>query len=730
MNNPVESEADEENRYHVAASSAMTPAETYVLKHDDTFAVLDRLGDISPDGRSEQGLYHGGTKFVSTLRLRVRGQRPLLLSSGMLENNLLQRIDLTNPDLYDEERNLVVPYGTIHIARSKFCESANSFERLEVSNFGSERVSFELSLEFSANFVDVFEVRGTKRDARGKLLAPLIERDALSLRYLGRDDVQRTTRIAFSPAPTELLPGRARFVLELESKQSCTITIHVGCQIGGANALPERSPKSFDVEWGRVLERVRQRESDECQVISSNAAFNEWVERSRSDLRMLMTDTPEGPYPYAGVPWFSTPFGRDGIWTALEVLWLRPEVARGVLRFLSAHQAKTSDAAADAEPGKILHEMRWGEMATLREIPFGCYYGSIDSTPLYLMLAHRYYQRTSDRALMQSIWPNLLAAVDWIERSGDLDGDGFVEYGRRSKDGLIQQGWKDSNDSVFHADGKLAHAPIALAEVQGYTYAALSGMAELAEAFGEREKAVTWAQRASALREQFDRAFYCDELSMYALALDGEKKPCRVRSSNAGHALYTRIALPERAQRVGRELFSDGMFSGWGIRTLARNEQRYNPMSYHNGSIWPHDNAIVAAGLAEYGMKQEAARILEAMFDAAQFMNLTRLPELFCGFPREAEQGPTLYPVACSPQAWASGAVYMLIGSLLGLEVDALNERIVLRHAILPPFLDHLEIRGLAVGRANLDLRLDRYPHDVGVTVTGKRGSVEVVAIK
>jgi glycogen debranching enzyme len=730
MSTPLELENEEDNPFHVAASSAMTPADTYVLKYDDTFAVLDRYGDISPEGRSEQGLYHGGTKFVSTLRLRVRGQRPLLLSSGMLENNLLQKADMTNPDLYDEEHNLLVPYGTLHIARSKFCESGACFERLVVSNYGAGHVKVELTLDFAANFVDVFEVRGTQREARGKMLAPLIEKDAASLRYLGRDDVQRTARFAFSPAPSELLSGRARFELELEGKQTIVLNVHIACQVGTANALPERSSKSFDNEWTRVLSHVNEREANECQIVTSNTEFNDWIERSRTDLRMLLTDTSQGPYPYAGVPWFSTPFGRDGIWTALEVLWVRPDIARGVLQFLSAHQAKTSDATADAEPGKILHEMRWGEMAALREIPFGCYYGSIDSTPLYLMLAHRYYRRTSDRALIQSIWPNLLAATEWIERYGDLDGDGFVEYGRRSKDGLIQQGWKDSDDSVFHSDGRLAQGPIALAEVQAYTYEALNGMADLAATFGDRELALTLGQRASALRERFDAAFFCEDLSMYALALDGEKRPCKVKSSNAGHALFTRIARPERAVAMGRELFSEAMFSGWGIRTLATGEQRYNPMSYHNGSIWPHDNAILAAGLAEYGMKHEAARILEAMFHAARFMNLTRLPELFCGFPRDADQGPTLYPVACSPQAWASGAVFMLLGALLGLEIDAADERVVLRHAYLPPFLQNLEVRGLRVGRATIDLRLDCYAHDVGITVSGKRGKVEVVAVK
>jgi glycogen debranching enzyme len=721
--------AEDVNRYYVAASSAMTPSETYVLKQDDTFAVLDRFGDISPEGRSEQGLYHGGTKFVSMLRLRVNGQRPLLLSSGMLENNLILQVDLTNPDLPGAGQNPSVPYGTVHIARSKFCDNAACFERIVLSNYGEVPIRIEVGLDFSSDFADVFEVRGTRREARGKILAPLLETDTAVLRYMGRDSVLRTTRFRLSPAPTELRPGHARFAIQLESKQTQVLSVRIDCAADAADrdSLP---PKTFDAAWQHTLATVEERDAQGCQIVTDNSQFNEWLERSHADLRMLLTDTPEGPYPYAGVPWFSTPFGRDAIWTALEVLWARPEIARGVLKFLSVHQAQASDADADAEPGKILHEMRWGEMAALREIPFGLYYGSIDSTPLYLMLAHKYFAATGDRALIEAIWPNLLRAIAWVERFGDCDGDGFVEYGRRSKDGLLQQGWKDSNDSVFHANGSLAHGPIALAEVQGYTFAALTGMAALARALGKTELAQGWQHHANTLRERFDTAFYCDDISMYALALDGEKKPCRVRSSNAGHCLYTRIALPERAASLNRELLSPEMFSGWGVRTLATTERRYNPMSYHNGSIWPHDNAIVAAGLADYGFKASAARILEGMFATTQFMNLHRLPELFCGFSREPGQGPTLYPVACSPQAWASGAVFMLVGALLGLEVDAVESRLVLRHASLPAFLEHVELRGLRVGQASIDLRLARHADDVGVTVMRKRGQIEVVAIK
>jgi glycogen debranching enzyme len=430
------------------------------------------------------------------------------------------------------------------------------------------------------------------------------------------------------------------------------------------------------------------------------------------------------------VPWFSTPFGRDALWTAIEVLWLNPGIAVGVLRFLAATQARELDESVDAEPGKIIHEMREGEMAALGEIPLGRYYGSVDATPLFLVLAALYYQRTADLELVKALWPNLLAALAWMERWGDADGDGFVEYERRCKGGLQQQGWKDSRDSVFHRDGTLAEPPIALCEVQGYAYAARLGMAALARALGLDEKATELEAAAGELRQRFDAAFWCEELGTYALALDGKKLPCRVRTSNAGHCLYTGIALPQRVERLAASLMAEDMFTGWGIRTLAAGEQHYNPMSYHNGSIWPHDNAIVAAGLAGAGHKNRAAQILSGLHEASLFVEMHRLPELFCGFPRRAHQGPTLYPVACSPQAWAAAAPFMLLQAVLGMRIDACARRLTFEHPTLPRTLQDVTIGNLRVGDAEVDLRLHRYPEDVGINVLRKVGRLEVVVVR
>lgn len=721
-----------EDRYHVAASSSLATSGTHVLKDNDTFAVIDRFGDIIPTGHGEQGVYHQGTKFVSRLGLRIENQRPLLLSSSMQENNLLLQIDLTNPDFQDESGRISIPSGTVHLARYEFVRGATCFQRVVLSNYGAQAISFDLSVHFGSDFVDIFEVRGTRRSARGKLLDSELGPNSVSIGYLGLDGVTRRTRFDFGPVPAQIDENSATFRIELEARQTTELYISAECE--PSHAPPQQAVVGTSSTFEGALERsegaLNASERADCRIVTSNQEFNDWLTRSRADLRMLLTDTPDGPYPYAGVPWFSTPFGRDAIWTALQLLWLKPEVSKGVLKFLSRYQATRTDADADAEPGKILHEMRAGEMAALHEIPFGRYYGSIDSTPLYLMLAARYYERTADLDLIQAIWPNLVAAVDWMQQFGDTDADGFIEYGRRSNDGLIQQGWKDSNDSVFHRDGSLAQGPIALAEVQGYAYAALRGMSRLAQATERTELAHKWDAAARSLQQRFVLAFFCKDLSTYALALDGKKRPCRVRASNAGHCLYTGIALPAHADVIAAQMMSDEMFSGWGIRTVANSEQRYNPMSYHNGSIWPHDNAIVAAGLAEYGHRNEAARVLSSLFDAALHMNLLRLPELFCGFPRQSGQGPTLYPVACSPQAWASGAIFMLLEAVLGMKVDALDRRLLFRHTVLPEFLHEVQILNLRVGDATVDLRLQRYEGDVGVTVTRKSGKLEVVSVK
>jgi glycogen debranching enzyme len=503
----------------------------------------------------------------------------------------------------------------------------------------------------------------------------------------------------------------------------------IACEVDG-NSLGENKPDYENIvhEAASALELLR---GQEPQIFTDNEQFNDWVNRSLADLHMMRTETRYGPYPYAGVPWFSTVFGRDGIITALQCLWFDPSLARGVLAYLAANQADAEKPEQDAQPGKVLHEFRDDEMAVLGEVPFRRYYGSIDATPLFVMLAGAYYWRTGDRGFVQSIWPNVQRALEWIDRYGDSDGDGFVEYSRRSKHGLIHQGWKDSHDAVFHSDGSLAEPPIALCEVQSYVYAAKLEASGLAELFGDEPIARQLKKQADSLRQRFEEAFWCEDLSTYALALDGNKRPCRVLTSNAGHCLFAGIATEEHARRVATTLTDDESFSGWGVRTVASSESRYNPMSYHNGSVWPHDNSLIAAGFARYELKASTAMVLAGLMDASIFFDLHRLPELFCGFPRRPGESPTLYPVACAPQAWASGAVFLLVEAALGLRIMAPENKVIFSKPFLPPFLPQVSIRDLKVGGASVDLLLTRHDEgDVGVNVLRRGGSLDVLVLK
>jgi glycogen debranching enzyme len=688
--------------------------------------LFDRRGDIVPSYGSSDGVYLNDTRFLSQLELRLNGVPLLLLSSNIQEDNSVLTVDLANPDL--TPRNYPLRGELIHVNRLKYIWQNACYERLLVHNFDTGNHGLSLGINFGADFADVFEVRGKKRSRRGQITRERRNDRSVVLRYLGLDGIDRITCLEFEPVPTRLDTTTALFDLSLAPREGMRVTLRISCndqgeEKGGAG-------RQFYSSLRSAQRALRTTSGRAASLDSSNSLFNEIARRSVADLYMLLTETDHGPYPFAGIPWFSTPFGRDGILTALFSLWIDPLIAKGVLRFLAATQATDLDPERDAEPGKIVHEMRDGEMARLGEVPFARYYGSVDATPLFVLLLGEYFERTGDLETVNELWPSVEAALRWIDSYGDPDGDGFIEYHRQNADGLINQGWKDSHDAIFHEDGRMAEGPIALCEVQAYVYGAKRHAAGMAAALDRSVEAAELSGQAERLREQFEAAFWCDDLSTYALALDRTKKACRVISSNAGHALLTGIASPARAEGVAETLLGSGCFSGWGVRTVSRSAARYNPISYHNGSVWPHDNAVIALGLSRYGLKSGVLRIFRGLFEAASYMDLRRLPELFCGFAWRRLTAPTLYPVACTPQAWASATVFALVQASLGLSFEQRGDEIRLDRPVLPDFLDRLHLRGLRAAKGVADVLLTRYGCEVSMNITRREGKVPIAVFQ
>ena len=621
--------------HHILTTSNFADERSRVLKHGDTFAVFDHYGRIKPGGLGEEGLYHEGTRFLSRLLMDLEDNPLIFLGSTVRGENGHLAIALTNPDLI-EDGNTRLPFGTLHFAVRTFLWQRVCYQQVRVKNYGPRDVETWLSVRFNADYADIFEIRGMKRKSRGTDLEAEVTEDCVVLGYRGLDGVVRRTAVQFTPRPSRLSASAARLNLFLRPQEEVDYVVSVACEREPAVAKVLRFEEA-KLESQAAAERYS---AWSCHVQTSNGQVNAWIDRAISDLQMMTTELPTGLYPYAGVPWFNTPFGRDGIVTALECLWLRPGLARGVLAYLASTQAVDVRPERDAEPGKILHETRSGEMAELGEMPFGRYYGSVDATPLFVLLAGAYYERTGDVEFVRSLWPHMEAALDWIDRYGDRDGDSFVEYHRQSPEGLVHQGWKDSDDAIFHADGSPALGPIALCEVQGYVYAARQAGATVAAALGKAGRAAQLTEQAEVLRRNFEIAFWCEELSTYAMALDGDKRPCRIRTSNAGHCLFTGIASPERARRVARTLFGAESFSGWGVRTVAASEARYNPMGYHTGSVWPHDNAVIAMGLARYGLGEKALQILTGLFEAGTYFDCTACRNYSAAFPGTPARGP------------------------------------------------------------------------------------------
>jgi len=719
------------DRYYILASSVAADLPRLVLKHDDAFLVADRRGDFPSLPGAEFGFYAEGTRFLHRLELRVYGRKPLLLNAAVSDDGVEAAIDLANADIPDEEMlgtsgepaPAALPGRTVRIHRLVTVYRHHLYQTAIVESFAREAHWLEVAWEFGADFADVFDVRGHPRRRRGVDLPPCVDRAAVLLRYRGCDDVTRAAALHFAPAPTRLEAGRAVHTLRLAPGERVELGLTVRATVGAPTALRSLGRPAALAER-RAL--AAQRRAGDTTIAADHPAFQAWVDRSQSDLQLLMTERADGLVPDAGIPWYVAPFGRDSVITALQILPFQPDVARATLAFLAHHQASSEDAFTDAEPGKILHEYRTGELAACREIPFVPYYGSVDATPLFLVLLGEYLRWTGDLPLARALWPAAERALAWMARS-PVHGGGFLRYQRRSHIGLEHQGWKDSQDAIMHAAGEPAKAPIAVVEAQAYHFAALLGAARAADVLGHAEVARECRRGAEAVRERFETHFWMPDERFYALALDGADAPCRVVASNPGHCLWTGLARADRAEAVARRLLAEDMFTGWGLRTLSAHERLYNPMSYHNGSVWPHDTALAAAGMARYGLVEPFMTLVTGLFQAVHHMEGARLPELFCGFPRAERHGPTRYPVACAPQAWAAGVVFHLLGAMMGFEADAGENRLTFLHPRLPPWLGWVEIRGLRLARSRLDVRVTRGRESAAVELLSRTGDAEIV---
>jgi glycogen debranching enzyme len=708
---------DDQAAVTVEEGAPAVVGETISLKTGDLFMVADPYGDITGGA---DGLFDDDTRILSRFVLLIGGHLPAPLSHGLSADNAVFTLNATNR-LLPPVGGRATPRGVIHIERRRVLAERAMFERVRLANFGLDEVMLPLGVEYAADFRDMFEVRGMTRPEQGEFEEPALLGRTVVFGYVGRDGVRRTGSVAFSEPPWRMDRNGAEFMFVLAPGQRMDLFIEAG-----RDPLETPCAERYADACARSRDAVRARARRGGRVTSTDVAFAQWLDRSRADVALLTTDLDTGPYPYAGIPWFSTPFGRDGLITAWQLLWLDPSLAKGVLTYLASRQASETSAFRDSQPGKIMHETRRGEMSAMLEIPFGLYYGGVDATPLFVALAGAYLTRTDDVALMERLWPALAAAAGWIERYGDSNGDGLIDYLRAAKTGLANQGWKDSEDSVFHADGRMPPGPIALVEVQAYAFAAYRAMAQIARRLGA-PGAEAWAGKAEAVRQKVEARFWMPDAGFYGIAIDGDGRLCTPQGSNAGHVLFAGLASDERAALVIRRLLSPAFDSGWGVRTLAAGGVRFNPMSYHNGSVWPHDTSLCVAGMARYGERAGPAKVLGDLFQAAQAFEM-RMPELFCGFAREADEPPIAYPVACMPQAWAAGSVFLLLQACLGLTIDAAARRVRLVRPVLPEGIDALAIDDLDVAGARVGVRLHRLDGAIAaMAAPGSDRSISVV---
>ena len=669
-----------------------------------TFLSTTVAGDISPAGAPDVGFFHDDTRFLSQLELRVSGQRAVVLSSST-ENTFASQIELTTGNITLRE-SFDLPENTIHIRREQLLANKVFYDYFTFQNFNLTGVDLTVELSLDADFVDVFQVRGTARAVHGQYYRPIALKDCLDFHYQGRDGVLRRTSVKMNPAPLQITERTARWELQLAPLKEFHLQVTIAPFVGEHDE--NHKDEDFEANLHYRRHAIADWQERSTKFRSSHGIFDSALHTAISDFHALQIPDGNEHIIAAGIPWFATIFGRDSIIAAYQSLSLNPTLAMDTLRVLARYQGTEYNDWLDEEPGKILHEFRNGEMTRCGEMPFGPYYGSIDATPLFLILLSETYNWTADDELVREMLPAAFRALDWIDRYGDLDGDGFYEYLRRSRRGLTNQGWKDSWDANMRSDGQVAQPPIALVEVQGYVYDAKYRMSSLLRMFGESHRADRLKKEASDLAKRVEKSFWMPANGFYAMALDADKKPVDVISTNPGHLLFTRILNRERARTVMNRMMQDDLFTGWGWRTLASSERIFNPLSYHRGSVWPHDNSLIAHGMALNEFREPALRVLTTLFEAALEFRDYRLPELFCGVQRREKDEPVHYPVSCSPQAWASGALFLILNSVLGIRPSAPRKELNIVNPTLPPWLDHLHIRNLRIGNSRVGLDFSR----------------------
>ena len=674
--------------------------ENLTLIDGKTFLSTRLAGDIVPAGATDVGFFHDDTRFLSCLELRVGG-RPTMVLSSNTERTFASQIELTTEPIRIRD-SFEIPENTIHIRRQQLLKAETMFDRLSLVSFNHEDVEVRVELRFDADFVDVFQVRGTTREISGTYYRPLRTDEGLSLYYLGRDNVLRQTRIKFSPPPAQILEKSAVWDVQLSPLTHSEIEISITPLVG--EEQDGRPEFGFSKCLAERRSRFSEWEHSSTHFSSNNGIFNAALATATADYHALQIRDRGKRVLGAGIPWFATLFGRDSVISAYQALALNPNLAIDTLQVLVHYQGRQRNDWQDEDPGKILHEFRQGEMTRCGELPFGPYYGSVDSTPLFLVLLSETYRWTADREVVERLLPAAYAALDWIDTYGDLDSDGFVEWERRSPKGLVNQAWKDSWDAYMRPDRSIPPYPLASIEVQGYVYDAKFRMARLLREFGETERAEKLQRQAEELGRKLDEAFWMPDLQYFAMALDGSKEQLRCISSNPGHLMFSRAVGPDRVEKIVERLMREDMASGWGWRTLSRDEPTFNPMSYHRGSVWPHENSLIAHGMALYEYREPVRKIMTALFHAALNFRDYRLPELFCGVQRREHDQPVHYPVSCSPQAWASGAWFLMLTSILGIRPNAPQKELSIVNPELPEWLNHLQIRNLRIGESRVAL--------------------------